>query len=50
MNKTGALELSMPTLIQEEIYSKTGRTENFGSSVFSLKDRFNRDYILGPTH
>lgn len=50
MNKTGALELSMPTLIQEEIYSKTGRTENFGSSVFSLNDRFNRKYILGPTH
>ena len=50
LNKEGLLELSMPTLIPREIYSQTGRTDSFGSSVFSLKDRFNRDYILGPTH
>ena len=46
MNKTGALELSMPTLIPKEIYESTGRVEAFGNSSFSLKDRFNRDYIL----
>lgn len=50
LNKEGLLELSMPTLIPHEIYAQTGRTDSFGSSVFSLKDRFNRDYILGPTH
>ncbi len=50
MNKTGALEVSMPTLIQKEIYEATGRVESFGNSSFSLKDRFDRDYILGPTH
>ena len=50
MNSTGALELSMPTLIPKEIYEATGRVQSFGSSSFSLKDRFNRDYILGPTH
>ena len=50
MNKIGALELSMPTLIPKEIYETTGRVQSFGSSSFSLKDRFNRDYILGPTH
>lgn len=50
LNKEGLLELSMPTLIPREIYAETGRTDSFGSSVFSLKDRFNRDYILGPTH
>lgn len=50
LNKEGLLELSMPTLIPREIYAQTGRTDSFGSSVFSLKDRFNRDYILGPTH
>ena len=50
MNKIGALELSMPTLIPKEIYEATGRVQSFGSSSFSLKDRFNRDYILGPTH
>ena len=50
MNKEELLELSMPTLIPKEIYATTGRTDSFGSSVFSLKDRFDRDYILGPTH
>lgn len=50
MNKTGALELSMPTLIPKEIYEATGRVQSFGSSSFALKDRYDRDYILGPTH
>lgn len=50
MDKTGALELSMPTLIPKEIYEATGRVQSFGSSSFSLKDRYDRDYILGPTH
>ena len=50
MNKTGALEVSMPTLIPQDIYETTGRIQNFGNSVFYLKDRFNRNYILGPTH
>lgn len=50
MDKEGLLELSMPTLIQKDIYETSGRVDSFGSSVFSLKDRFNRDYILGPTH
>ena len=50
MNSIGSLELSMPTLIPKEIYEITGRVQSFGNSSFSLKDRFNRDYILGPTH
>lgn len=50
MNKTGANELLMPALIPEEIYIKSGRRENFGNDMFSLKDRLNRNYVLGPTH
>lgn len=50
MNKEGALELLMPSLIQEELYEKTGRRDVIGSSMFSLKDRYNREYALGPTH
>ena len=50
MNKAGANELLMPSLIPEEVYVKSGRRENFGSDMFSLKDRVNRDYVLGPTH
>lgn len=50
MNQSGALELLMPSLIAEDIYVTSGRRANFGSSMFSLKDRFNRNYVLGPTH
>lgn len=50
MNKAGANELLMPSLIPEEVYVKSGRRDNFGSDMFSLKDRMNRDYVLGPTH
>lgn len=50
MNATGAQELLMPTLIMEEVYEKSGRRENFGSNMFSLKDRYQKNYVLGPTH
>ncbi len=50
MNKTGAQELLMPALIPEETYVASGRREGFGNSMFSLKDRFGKPYVLGPTH
>lgn len=50
MNKEGALELLMPSLIQEDLYEKTGRRDVIGNSMFSLKDRYDRGYALGPTH
>lgn len=50
MNKAGASELLMPNLLPEEVYINSGRRENFGHDMFSLKDRFNRSLVLGPTH
>lgn len=50
MNKAGANELLMPSLIPEEYYVKSGRRDKFGPSMFTLKDRHERDYVLGPTH
>lgn len=50
MNKTGACELKMPSLLPEEPYIKSGRRNNFGHDMFSMKDRFNRNLVLGPTH
>ena len=50
MNGIGSQELVMPQLLPEEVYIASGRRENFGSSMFSLKDRFERNYVLGPTH
>jgi len=50
MNKVGASELLMPSLIHEDVYETSGRNKTFGSSIFRLKDRFNKSYVLGPTH
>lgn len=50
MNKTGAEELIMPSLLPEDVYVASGRRDVFGNDMFSLKDRYNREYVLGPTH
>ena len=50
MNKSGANELLMPSLLPEEVYVKSGRRAFFGGNMFSLQDRYNRAMVLGPTH
>ena len=50
MDKTGAQELLMPSLIPEDIYIQSGRRAGFGNSMFALKDRFQKPFVLGPTH
>ncbi len=50
MENADAVELLMPALLPAESYMASGRWEVFGSSMFRLKDRGNRDFCLGPTH
>lgn len=50
MDRAGAQELLMPALLPAEAYQASGRWEVFGESMFRLKDRYERDYCLGPTH
>lgn len=50
MDKTGAQEVLMPQLIAGDIFVQSGRRNAFGDDMFSLKDRYDRDYVLGPTH
>ena len=50
MDRAGAQELLMPSLIPSEYYEKCGRVEAFGQSMFNLKDRYNKPHVLGPTH
>ncbi len=50
MDNAGANELLMPNLLPEEVYINSGRRDKFGTEMFSLKDRNNRDLVLGPTH
>ena len=50
MNEINSQEILMPSLIQEEVYESCNRLDSFGSSMFRLKDRFQKNYCLGPTH
>ena len=50
MDKAGANEVSMPALIPSEIFHKSHRYDSFGSDMFKLKDRNDREFCLGPTH
>ncbi|NLZ70045.1 MAG: proline--tRNA ligase [Clostridiaceae bacterium] len=50
MNAIGSQELTMPALIPEDVYIDSGRRDAFGDSMFALKDRYGKPYVLGPTH
>ena len=50
MDRAGAQELLMPALLPAEAYQASGRWDVFGPSMFKLKDRYERDFCLGPTH
>lgn len=50
MDAKGAQELLMPALIPEDVYIQSGRRDAFGSNMFSMKDRYQKRYVLGPTH
>lgn len=50
MDNIGSQELVMPSLVPEEYFVQSKRRDAFGDDMFSLKDRTDRSYVLGPTH
>lgn len=50
MNKSGAQELQMSVLQPAELWHETGRWDDYGPELVRLKDRHDRDFVLGPTH
>jgi prolyl-tRNA synthetase len=50
MDKAGAQEIVMPAIQPAELWKETGRWEAYGPELMRLKDRHNRDFVLGPTH
>ncbi len=49
MEKSGALEVLMPSLQPAELWQETGRWEQYGPELARLTDRHNREFCLGPT-
>ena len=50
MDKIGAVEMLVPSVIPAELWQESGRYDTYGQTLFKLKDRHDRDFILGPTH
>jgi prolyl-tRNA synthetase len=50
MEKIDAIEMSAPILLPAELWQESGRYESYGPDLFKLKNRHDRDMILGPTH
>ena len=50
MDASGAIEVTMPVLHPAEIWQKSGRWEVLGKEQMRMKDRHQRDLVLGATH
>ncbi len=50
MDRSGALEVLMPTVIPAELWKETGRWEKFGPQMLKIRDRHEREFCYGPTH
>lgn len=50
MNKAGALELFMTNMLPIDVFERSGRVKAFGNSIIKVSDRYDKKYILGPTH
>jgi prolyl-tRNA synthetase len=50
MNKAGSLEMLMPVVQPADLWQESGRWVEYGPELLRIKDRHQRDFVLGPTH
>ena len=49
-NRSGAIELLMPTIQSAELWRESGRYEAYGKEMLRIKDRHEREMLYGPTN
>src|SRR5271170_7447049 len=49
-NRSGAIELLMPTIQSAELWRESGRYDVYGKEMLRIKDRHERDMLYGPTN
>src|SRR5205085_2603668 len=49
-NRSGAIEMLMPTIQPAELWRESGRYEDYGKEMLRIKDRHERDMLYGPTN
>lgn len=50
LEAVGGTEMMLPTLIPADLWRESGRYDTYGPEMMELKDRHDRDFLLGPTH
>jgi len=50
MNRSGGIELLMPSVQPAELWQESGRWEQYGPELLRITDRHNREFCYGPTH
>lgn len=50
IDKSGCLEILMPTIQPAELWLESGRYNDYGKEMLRIKDRHDRDLLYGPTH
>lgn len=49
-DKAGALEVLMPTIQSAELWSESGRYDDYGKEMLRIQDRHGREMLYGPTN
>jgi len=49
-DRSGAIELLMPTLQSADLWRESGRYDDYGKEMLRIKDRGERDLLYGPTN
>ncbi len=49
-DRTGAIELLMPTIQLAELWRESGRYDAYGPEMLRIKDRHEREMLFGPTN
>jgi prolyl-tRNA synthetase len=50
MNRAGAFELLLSAVQPAELWQESGRWSEYGPELLRIKDRHERDFVIGPTH
>ena len=49
-NRSGAIEILMPTIQSAELWRESGRYDDYGKEMLRIQDRHERDMLYGPTN
>ncbi len=49
-NRSGAIEILMPTIQSADLWRESGRYDAYGKEMLRIKDRQEREFLFGPTN